>query len=378
MPVDTEIARRDAGAELGVNVVKPYLERRPDREIEPGRWPLENAARQPADRDVQDGTPGYYDVPMLKPPVWTWEIETYFFLGGVSAGTFILSRLLSRLGGKDRPAFESLARAGGVISALAAVPCAPLLISDLGDPTRFLHMLRIWKPSSPMNLGSWVLSLYTPLAFLMGLREWAREDAPNDPLGWAKGILRAVDPAFRVAADIAGIPLSLLLFGYTGILLSSTATPVWSKNKYLGALFSASAMGAGTAALRLALEAKDAHEAGHEDLDRALGAVEMVARTVESAALAGYLHEAGEFAAPVTKGPAAAIFWGVDVAIGIALPQLLEWIPAPKPLKRVMNIAGGVAALAGGFFLRRSITRAGVASAKDPQYARRFSRDTND
>src|SRR5207244_653986 len=95
-------------------------------------------------------------------------------------------------------------------------------------------------------------------------------------------------------ADAVGIPLALLLAGYTGVLLSSTATPVWSKNPWLGPLFSASAIGSGTAAVELALEV-----AGDETpAQAALHRIAATTRAVEAATLGGYLATAGEFAEP--------------------------------------------------------------------------------
>ena len=90
--------------------------------------------------------------------MWTPEVGVYFFLGGLSSSAFSLARMADRFG---RGQYRELTKGGTLIAALAALPCAPLLIVDLGDPKRFHHMLRVWKPSSPMNLGSWTLTAYT-------------------------------------------------------------------------------------------------------------------------------------------------------------------------------------------------------------------------
>ena len=105
--------------------------------------------------DKDDGSPAYYDITPLQSPVWTKEVGIYFFLGGLSSSAFSIARMADRFGGgKLRPVTQY----GTLIAALAALPCAPLLIWDLGDRSRFHHMLRVWKPSSPMNLGSWTLT----------------------------------------------------------------------------------------------------------------------------------------------------------------------------------------------------------------------------
>src|SRR6185437_14933606 len=122
------------------------------RQSEPSTTPLTSPQGQNA--------PSYYSVSILKPPVWKWEIATYFYLGGMSAGAFVLSRLAHRFG-KDA-SFRELSRYAAYVACAAALPCPFLLIHDLGDPARFHHMLRVWKPSSPMNLGTWVLTSITP------------------------------------------------------------------------------------------------------------------------------------------------------------------------------------------------------------------------
>src|SRR5437870_13794814 len=93
--------------------------------------------------------PSYYDIALLQAPVWKWEIASYFFFGGVSSGAYLISRLAERFGGGR---YRDVARVGSYVALASFLPCPPLLIHDLGDPKRFHHMLRVWKPSSPMNL----------------------------------------------------------------------------------------------------------------------------------------------------------------------------------------------------------------------------------
>ena len=124
----------------------------------------------PSSRKVE-APKSYYDVPMLKPPVWKWEIATYFFLGGLSAGAYLLARMASRFGSKR---YKDIEEAGILIAAIAFVPCAPLLIRDLGDWKRFHYMLRVFKPKSPMNLGTWVLTGYGAFVTLAALKEWRK------------------------------------------------------------------------------------------------------------------------------------------------------------------------------------------------------------
>src|SRR5438067_8422987 len=93
----------------------------------------------------------YYGRPVLKEPVWTWEIPAYFFTGGIGGASSVLS-LAAKLFGN-----EKLSRTALYIGAVADAISPALLISDLGRPERFHHMLRVFKVTSPMNVGSWIL-----------------------------------------------------------------------------------------------------------------------------------------------------------------------------------------------------------------------------
>lgn len=318
-----------------------------------------------------DAAPSYYDISMLKPPVWTPEVGVYFFLGGLSASAFTLSRLAERFGGGK---YRALTRSGTAIAALAALPCSPLLIKDLGDPKRFHHMLRVWKPGSPMNLGSWTLIGYTGLSVLAELREWARARRNDQPL---RGAAQALDTAVGAATDALGIPLGLTLAAYTGVLLSTTAVPVWCKNPYLGTLFSASAVSAGAGTLRLALAARG--QATGEDgalspASEALHRVETAARVAEAVSQIGFVRTAGVLASPLTRGEYKREYWGGAIACALVLPELLERLPAPAKMRPALRVAAGVVSLVGGFALRMAFVAAGRPSANDPEAARQSSR----
>lgn len=310
--------------------------------------------------DKDNGDPAYYDISLLQSPVWTKEFGIYFFLGGLSSSAFSIARLADRFGhGKLRP----VTRAGTLIAALTALPCAPLLIWDLGDRSRFHHMLRIWKPKSPMNLGSWTLTVYMLMGGIAALREFLRLLRKDAPL---TGGAKVVDETAGVVADAAGIPLGLLLAGYTGILLSTTSTPIWSRNTWIGTLFSASAVAAGAGAVKLALEVTGQEGPATE----ALGKVETLAHVTEAAAHAGFLSAAGKLAEPVTKGKFKAQYLGGAIGLGIIVPEVLNHLPVPKNAKRGLSIAAGIASLVGGYMLRTVFIAAGKPSADDPDLAR--------
>lgn len=284
----------------------------------------------------------YHDLPLVKPPVWTWEVGLYFFLGGLSSGSYMLARLADRFGGGQ---YRELTRQGTYLSAVAILPAAPLLIMDLGDPKRFHHMLRIWKPSSPMNLGSWLLTAYTPVCLWAAFRE-----------AFMKKPARAT--------DWVGFPLALGLAGYTGVLLSTTATPIWSKNVWLGAVFTSSAVHSGASGIKLCLELTGV-QAGRGVLTQ----IEHLSGLVEAGCIAGYLDEAGEKAAPLLTGEHSKLFLAGGLGAGLLAPLVVEVLPAPRRLKPALKLLGTVAALAGALALRWSITSAGKTSARESRSA---------
>ena len=285
-------------------------------------------------KQYSDEPKNYYDVPMLKPPVWKWEIATYFFLGGLSAGAYLLARMASRFGGKR---YKDIEQAGTLIAAAAFIPCAPLLIRDLGDWKRFHYMLRVFKPKSPMNLGSWVLTGYGAFVTLAALNEWRKsrkfttrcardtekhrgktrrrgEEETSDNSEPTNSQPSTLNTVIDAALD-GGVPFALMLAGYTGVLLSTSATPLWARKNWLGRLFSASAVSTGVSAIELALQMKSPH-AEAQPSHAPLKTIDTAAKVVEAVTLAGYLAEAGKFAAPITKGKYAPQLWGGAVGAG--------------------------------------------------------------
>jgi len=195
----------------------------------------------------------------LKPPVWTWEIPVYFFVGGVAGAAAVIAGL-ARLAGAD-PLIVRDAR----WIAVAGVAIAPLLlISDLGRPARFLNMLRVFKPQSPMSIGAWTLVLFSAaVATRLAIDLWSRgTDVPS-----------AV-AAIGIVADVAGVMFGLGLTTYTGVLIGATVIPAWSRHATtLPVLFSASALGSAVSILELA---------GHRQT--ALNTIGLAAAVIETVA----------------------------------------------------------------------------------------------
>ncbi|MBE2317765.1 polysulfide reductase NrfD [Solirubrobacter sp. CPCC 204708] len=182
--------------------------------------------------------------PMIHATLWTWEVPVYFFVGGLAAGSSLVSVACDQFG--DHEGAE-LARK----LALGAVLPAPLLlIADLGRPARFLNMLRIFKVRSPMSMGAWCLVAFSTTA---------------------TGAVAADVLGFKRAGRAAGVATALLgsyLGSYTGALLAATATPLWARSRVLLApIFVCTAAASGAGANRLLQRSGPTREAlGHLEL----------------------------------------------------------------------------------------------------------------
>lgn len=347
----------------------------------------EPATGGPQDREEAALGPSYYGVSMLKPPVWKWEIATYFWLGGMSAGSFILSRLAERFGGE---AFREVRRIGAYAAIVAALPCPILLIHDLGDRSRFHHMLRVWKPGSAMNLGTWVLTSYSPIAALAAKREWledrerrggsvralVRQVERSVERAVGKGPLNVVAGSIGVVADVVGVPLAFLLATYTGVLLSNSATPVWARNAWLSPLFAIGAMSTGASAISLVMELQKREGARDTRAETALRHFSTVAHAAEVGAFAGYLATLkGPVRKPFTTGTMKHHTAFTFAALVVA--ETLKHVPATGRAKKLVRVAGHLASLASAFSMRWSVVFAAHESGKDGEAARSMSRSSD-
>src|SRR5437667_3021240 len=158
---------------------------------------------------------GYYGIPLLKEPAWTWEIPLYFFVGGAAGAAAVIGAIASYTGADRR-----LVRDARWIAAAGSVLSPALLISDLGRPSRFLNMLRVFKPQSPMSVGVWTLLGFSggsvAAAFAGSMRERYGESLP----------VCVLENAGETASLLFGLPFS----NYTGVLIGATAIPAWNEN----------------------------------------------------------------------------------------------------------------------------------------------------
>ncbi|MBL6276206.1 polysulfide reductase NrfD [Micromonospora fiedleri] len=287
----------------------------------------------------------YYGRPILKPPVWTWEIAAYLFTGGVAAGSSLLAA-----GGQltGRPAMR---RAGRVAALAAVTASAGLLVKDLGRPERFHHMLRVAKPTSPMSVGTWILAAYGPAAGLAAVAEAAPLLPRRGPLGLAR---RVLPPVGRVAG-LAAAATAPALGTYTGVLLADTAVPSWHEAyPYLPVVFAGSALASGAGVGLIGVPPAQAGPARRMAVAGA--ALELYgAHQVESRL--GLLSE------PYRTGRA-----GQLLRVGRALTAVGVAGAVLGGRSRVVAALSGAALLAASVATRFGVFRAGVASARDPRY----------
>ncbi|GAB3285823.1 polysulfide reductase NrfD [Sinomonas notoginsengisoli] len=347
------------------------------RPPQPTRRPRSGGKRGIGRRDGGDGSrempmvpepefTSYYGRPVVKPAPWGDDVAAYLFLGGVAGGSALLG-----LGGQltRRPTLRRNAR----LSALAAVSLgAAALMRDLGRPERFLHMLRTFKLTSPMSVGSWILSAFSAGTAVSAAAEIDRLSGSRLPLGPLRPVLHAVEGAAGLEAALFAGPLA----AYTAVLLGDTATPTWNAaHEDLPFVFVSSAS---LASAGLAMITTPVHEAGPARTLAALGvAGDLVATRVME-------HRMDPVAAePLHQGKAGAMLkWSERLAVAGGLGTLLAG------RSRAVAAASGVALLAASALTRFGVLEAGLSSAGDPRYtiepqkrrlaARRSAGITND
>jgi formate-dependent nitrite reductase membrane component NrfD len=310
------------------------------------------------DHELQE--PSYYDYPVLKAPTWRWEIIWYFFFGGLAAGCYVIASIAALFGSRED---RAVARTGYYLSLLAILPCPLLLTKDLGRPERFLHMLRMFKVKSPMSMGTWGLVSFSLFSGVTAVIQAARDGI----LGrwWGARLLAAL-PQRLIA--LPGTVLGIFLGGYTGVLLTATSVPLWSRSKVLGAVFISSAFSTSSALISLVLRFTRTPAHTLHKLER----LEWVALLVEMMDLVTFLRGSGRAARPlVGTAPTehGRTFWRFVFGGGLALPWLLQTLSLfggrSGRRRNGRGIIISLLVLMGGYFLRRTMIEAGRSSSTD-------------
>jgi len=291
-------------------------------------------------------------------PNWAWYlVPMYFFIGGVSAGAYFIGSLVEIFGQEKH---RDLSRVAYYIAFPLILITPILLVADLGRPERFWHLffyvnggIPYINLQSPLSVGSWALLVFGVMAFLSFF----------DNLVVAGRIRFAPFAALynRIPRKVYALVGSLTGFfvaSYTGVLVNTTARPLWAAASPLfGALFvvSAGSTGAAAIALVMALRKMAAGEVFEQ-----LETFDRLAMIVEIVLIAVMMVVAGRFAAPLLTSPYALTFWGGTVLVGILVPLALNWyMRRPDATRGGLVTLAAVLALFGGALLRISLVQAG-------------------
>jgi hypothetical protein len=283
-----------------------------------------------------DSPDGYYGLPMLKAPVWTWEVPAYFFVGGTSGAAAVIGAVARQAGGT-----AALVRDARWIAAVGGVASAPLLISDLGRPERFLNMLRVFKLRSPMSVGAWTLVAFSNSAGAAACADLITR------------VSRGRIPVTIVAdaAAVMSAATGLVLSTYTGVLIGATAVPVWSSNVQLLPIhFGASGLGSAAALLELL---------GHRS--RALNRIAIGAALIETAIGLAIETRDDPREAPLTRGRSGLITRLGGVLSG-PVPLALRVLGRSPNARRL----AAASTLAGSMLTRLGWIEAGRDSSRTP------------
>ena len=311
------------------------------------------AGAQPAPGEVAEanrrmrGAPvSEIDGPFVHAPVWSWEVASYFWLGGMASGSAFVA-LACDVAGDHRSAVIARKVALGAVA-----PAPALLIADLGRPERFLNMMRIFKPRSPMNTGAWCLVAFSGSSAL----------AVSCDLIGRPGAARALGALTSLFGSYLG--------SYTGVLLACTAVPVWARSRaILGPAFIATATATGSAATRLVLVACGLPH-GHPTR-RALGTIETAWMLTELSISALGERRLGNAAEALSRGRPGLYFRTAKslVALGLSLRLVARRTgPREHELASFMYLAAGLA-------FRVAWVYAGKASATDDTAVAAMGRD---
>lgn len=288
----------------------------------------------------------YYGKPVVKPAPWGPEIAAYLFLGGAAGGSGLLA-FGAQLTGRNLLCRNARLGAMGAVAIGGAA-----LVRDLGRPDRFYNMLRTIKVTSPMSLGSWILTAYSGGMGVAAASEVDRLTGGRLPLGPLHRVLTKVEPAGGIAGAIFGAPLAV----YTAVLLSDTATPTWNAaHRDLPFVFVSSAS---LAAGGLAMVTTPTRETGPARVFAVMGvAGDLIATRYMESRMDPVTVE------PLHHGrPGKLMHWSECLAVAGGLGALL------LGRNRVAAAVSGTALLAASVCTRFGILAAGIASTQDPRY----------
>lgn len=299
--------------------------------------------------------------PETQAPHWEWYyIAMYFYLGGVSAGAYFIGSLLELLN-KDNLRIVSRIAYYLAFPLICVTPI--LLIADLGSPLRFWHLFFYTKDAvpymnhtSPLSVGTWALLIYSGMSFVSFLNVLVEDSRLKSP-GLRKAHAFFIRIPHKVYAAV-GAFFGFFVAGYTGVLLNTTARPLWeATDPLIGPIFIASAASTGAAAIVLFMTRQ---KIGTGETFEHLERFDSVAMVIEIALIVIMLIVAGRYAAPILTGFYGVLFLGGTVLAGILLPLGLYWRGDKLGAARESVVAlTAMLVLFGGLMLRISLVQAG-------------------
>ena len=286
-----------------------------------GPWPVQNKSSDT-----------YYNRPLLKKSPWSWDIPAYYYIGGTTGGLMTLGAASTIL---NRDELKGLIKKSRYLATTGAALSAALLIHDLGRPSRFLNMLRVFRPTSPMSMGTWILMSFSGLTGLSLITK------------------------NNTAAITAGI-LGLALSGYTGVLISNTTVPIWHQpHRLMPILFLASGASSAASFFNL-LEA-------NEQEQKAARLYGIAGKIVEITTVHLIEKEVGtipEVARPLYEGVSGKLWQAAKILTAASLALSL----IPKPSRNLTRLTG-ILGTAGAICMRFGIHYAGQDSSDNPRAA---------
>jgi formate-dependent nitrite reductase membrane component NrfD len=304
-------------------------------------------------RDFLSDLPTYYGLPAVKPSHYRWLIASYVFIGGLAGAAQALACVVDLFGRQaDRPVVR-----GGRYLALAGALASPVfLVLDLQTPGRWFNMLRIVRSTSPMSLGSWLLSAFGTTSGLLALVQALEDVRGPRP---SRGLTRVLE----IPALAAGLGMTC----YTGTLLSATSTPLWAvAYRRLPALFATSSFSTAAAALSLLLAWGGASRGAQQRLERVSLASALAQFVATRAVEQAWTHEG--VAGPVEEPRFKLMLQGGALGLGTLLPLTIHLGQTLGGRQvRALTLLAAVTTLAGGYLERAVVVLAGNRSAERPK-----------
>jgi len=328
-----------AGVEAGTDFEGRLEEMRREAYLK-GR--IDSPGVRPAGSPMPMASPqeGYYRQPLLKEPQWTPLVPLYFFVGGASGSLGVIGSLADVFSGE-----KELAQKARVMSFAGVAISSALLILDLGRPSRFLNMLRVFKPQSPMSVGSWVLAGFGASSAVANLADFVAAE-------WGDGALAA---QLRVVGRAGCVLFGMPFHNYTGVLIGASVIPVWNTRvRSLPRKFGISGLQSAVGLLELT----------GETASNALNMLGLVSAAFETWEGADLLRNHDPSLLPAKRG-SSGILVQLAGAISGPLPITLRIASLLTREKKTLRRIAAVCGIAGSILMRYGWIRAGAVSARD-------------